>query len=315
MEELRGFDWRRTRQIVLTVNPLEFSDGQEAHQGISKHRTIAGLIRNIQRGKKIKNKSGQWIWLYKPVKIRKWKWFLEWYRNGYPHWHLFVETEAKGNAGMIGGDRIRYYWQVGAIVREDYIRSKSHWHSITGYFHKNGYFNKNKKHQTRLPKWALENDEIRIRRSGSSIKNKSDGPKTDIFDRVAKTTEVIDLRTGEVLRTPKKRLFKKRTYKAIINSCGKRTKIRIMSDQSTIIGIFNIPYKKVRKEIPGHYEDRKGYAFNIDRKTIDWLFDNALHIELFHTSKYEIEMLRKALDRWHEIRIKKGYWEYMKHYG
>ena len=101
MRRLKTFDWRRTRQIVVTVDPSRFSSAQEAYEHVSNNRLIAGLIRNIERGKKLKNKDGSWAYIKsgyvmedgkrkwqpgtEPLKISGWCWFLEWHKNGFPH--------------------------------------------------------------------------------------------------------------------------------------------------------------------------------------------------------------------------------------
>jgi len=65
------------------------------------------------------------------------------YKNGYPHWHLFILTEKAGKAGQIGFKNIVQYWESGWI-KESYIENERHWNAITGYFEKHGYFNKKK---------------------------------------------------------------------------------------------------------------------------------------------------------------------------
>ncbi len=81
---------------------------------------------------------------------------MEWYDNGFPHWHLFIETEEAGKAGRIGHEVIKRYWPHGIYIWESYIKSEEHWKELTGYFDKGGYFEKGKGNQGKLPAWASD---------------------------------------------------------------------------------------------------------------------------------------------------------------
>lgn len=323
MARLRKFNYKHIRGAVLTVDPAQFEDGEAALEYLRAHRAIQNLIRNIERGAKVQNEKGEWIVLYEPLPIKDWIWFIEWHEGGYPHFHLFIETKAKGKAGMIGGDRIRHYWKAGTWVHETYIKSEKHFRKLTGYFRGHGYFEvkgkhaKLKRHQVTLPTWAQEKygSGSKIRRVGAKCLGKMEKSSEEYFDRIVNTTEVIDIQTGEVLRTPNKKERSKRTYKAILKSCGQKTRIKIISGNSHIIAVVNKPYKKVKNKIPGQYEKGQGYVFDIEQKTIDWLFDNVLHIEVLFLSNNDRDFLKKNMDKWHDIRIERGYWEYRKYHG
>lgn len=176
MKYLQSFKWKNTREIVATVNPKNFVSGEAAYNYVTKNKLIPGLIRNIERGKKIKNKeSGKWETLYEPLKVTRWQWFLEWHSNGYPHWHIFLEMENEGFRGQIGVERIRHYWKikVGEIY-ESWIKDLEHFRHLTSYFKGHGYFElkgdhkKLKNHQMTLPDWAKNSYGAfkNIRRSG-----------------------------------------------------------------------------------------------------------------------------------------------------
>ncbi len=76
-KRLRKFDWERTRQVILTIDPnKEFETGQSAYEYMKEKKAIPQLIHNLKRTK--------------GIGIVKWMWFLEWHRNGNPHWHLFI---------------------------------------------------------------------------------------------------------------------------------------------------------------------------------------------------------------------------------
>lgn len=302
--ELAKFNWKKTRQITLTLDRKQFSDGRAAWEHVNNHKKIAGMLRNFKRSY--------------GINISKWKWFLEWHRDGFPHWHLFIEVENKGRAGMIGGDRIRQCWQLGRAT-ESYIHDVKHWNEIIGYFQKHGYFkDKDKNHQIELPAWAREEEHLKIRRSGSKAKartNKSEFIRAmNYFDKKG-DLDVIDIKTGEIIRPGKgKTRRKNKSYKALFAECGQRTRIKIMTDKSLIVGIFDIPYKTIRKKIPGEYKEHAGYSFNVSKKLFDYLFDRVLTIQMFSTEK-DCSHIKARIEAWHEHRIKEGYYSYSKVYG
>ena len=315
VSELNGFDWRRTREIVLTIDPSEFSSGREAHEHISSHKGIPGLIRNLKRGLKERNKSGVWVWKYKPIKITKWKWFLEWHESGYPHWHLFIEVARAGPSGRIGGNMIRHYWPWAVWVFEHYFKTQQHWRNQTGYFQKNGYFHKNKKHQTRLPPWAINIKGLKIRRSGSGKKKKSDQDLVTYLENKMKQCDVIDIKTGEIVKPAHQpREYVKRDYKTILESCGKYTRITINSGNSLCIAIIDRPYKEVIAKIPGHYGAKKGICFSLQEDHIEWLFSRVLRVERLDTS-HGMQAIKHKIESLHDSRVGLGYWKYQKYYG
>lgn len=302
MNELKEFNWKKTRQIILTVNPLLFKDGQEAYEKVSTHRMIAGLVRNLGRGKKERDSTGQWVWKYKPINIIRWKWFLEWYKNGYPHWHLFIEVEKSGRAGMIGQDVIHYYWPIAQIIKEKYVTNLSHWRALTGYFKKTGYFTKGKSHQVKLPEWALNIKNLKIRRSGSSIKKQTSRRKSPRINMY-----VIDQSTGEITdfnQVPKRKKPRERTYKARFKSCGLYTRIKVSGPDFTVIAVVDIPYKDIRK-LPGHFEKTRGYCFNLTDEQVNRLFDKILICEHYSYSVRQ-EWLEDRLDAWEKQTIRQG---------
>ena len=317
LNELKKFDWQLTRHVVFTVDPSQFKDGRGAWEYINRHKIIPGLIRNLERGKKgFDPDTRKWQPIYDPIKITNWKWFLEWHKNGYAHYHLFIEVENKGQAGMIGGERLRHYWSLGRVT-EGYIKSKGHWLNMIGDFKKRGYFSqKQKKHQVKLPKWALYNTGLKIRRTGAKITaKKNKDPFVELIKYFRTRGEVIDIKTGEIKGfRPKRPKHKRRSYKAIFASCGQRTRIKIMTPNTTLKGLFDIPYKELRQKIPGYYLETKGYSFQLTRKIIDWLMDHVLYIEYFKGA-YVPEYLKARIEQWHNFRIEQGFFVYARTYG
>ncbi len=144
VERLRSFDPEFTRELMLSVSRSPYVDGREAYSEINSKRGIGRLLKQLERAE--------------GVKIVDWVCFLEWHEDGFPHWHLFIETENKGRAGMIGHGVIKRWWPFGKVIWEHYIESEEHWKNLVGYFDKHGYFEKGKSYQGKLPVWALDSN-------------------------------------------------------------------------------------------------------------------------------------------------------------
>ena len=160
---------------------------------------------------------------------------------------------------------------------------------------------------------------LKIRRSGSNTKARESKSAfvqaMNYFEKKGNESEVIDIKTGEIIKQAKpKRRQKKRTYKAIFSECGKKTRIKIMTDKSVICGIFDIPYKKVRKKIPGFYKAKVGYSFDVSKRLFDYLFDRVVTLEIFSTVS-DMEFLYDRIKGWHDFRINEGYYAYSEVYG
>jgi len=139
---MRRMNWRRVREVMLTVDRSLYRDGEEAYFDIGEKRGVGNLLKNLQRTE--------------GVKIVDWVSVLEWHEDGFPHWHILIETEEEGRGGMIGYEKIKAHWSFGKWETETYVKSASHWNNLVGYFDKHGYFEKGKEYQGRLPDWALK---------------------------------------------------------------------------------------------------------------------------------------------------------------
>lgn len=328
-EELRAFDWKRVREVVLTVDPKKFKDGREAFEYVTRNKLIAGLVRNLTRGMKERDKvTGEWLVCWDPVNVIKWKWFLEWHKDGFPHWHLFLETDKAGAAGMIGGARLRHYWPTGSWVYESYVKGPAHWKEITGYFGKNGYFNpaghKNgtgKAHQGKLPEWALLSygSFRKIRRSCSSVQ---DAPGIGVYH----SDDLVLIEQWRAACKPLKKSKRLRApaqeneiihYRMLIRRCGMRSKIRVWNRETYLAGVVAIPYADIKKRVKGEYIDGVGYSFKLSRADFEWIFQPTLILKIdeYRSGKNgRDEFTRRAeriFEKWWSI----GIWQARKHYG
>lgn len=225
-QRLQIFYWNSTRHVTLTIDRDQFLSGREAWEYVAEKKLIPNMIWNLRRT------AG--------AKVIDWLWVLEWH-GGWPHWHLFLQMEEEGRAGMLGGDTLRKYWPWGRWVREQPIYSLKHWRSITGYFDKNGYFEKAKGAQGVLPEWAKDMVR-RIKRYGSMVLHRQDE------DKGLKTN--CSIKMGR----------EKRTYRMILEDCGKKTRVRIDNEMLKIQMVVEVEYKKFREEIKwGVYYPGSGY--------------------------------------------------------
>lgn len=206
-------DWSNVRHVVVTVDREIFDDGQSAYEYISDKKSIAGLMRNLERD------LGR--------VVNDWLWVIEFHKDGFPHWHILIDSPG----GMIGGDWIRKHWTFGKYVRESYIKSERHWGKIFGYFGKHGYFGEEKGAQGVLPSWALEYDK-KIRRYGAKRISEPDG---EIREKKIKSEK-----KGDRVMRP---------YSVILSGCGQKTLIMISYEESGLgYGGFhrvNCPVKEI----------------------------------------------------------------------
>ena len=240
---ISGMDWERTRHIVLTVERGEYKDGREAYERVKKDEAVSQLIWNLKR--------------VKGVEIEKWLWVLEWHRDGFPHWHLLVQTR---NRGMIGGDLLRQYWAHGLWVKETYFRSRSHWNAIVGYFSRKGYFEAGKKYQSELPQWAKYSG-LKIRRFSGSVES---------VNNVKGVSWVEKNKEGE-LRGFKVEGEEQDTYAVRIGSCGAFTSVSIDSPWLGVGYLIDIPFKEFKKFVGGSYEVGMGYLVLMNEREVDVL--------------------------------------------
>jgi len=270
--DMLEFDWKRTREIVLTINPAMFKTPREAFEHVREHKLLSRFLRNIQRGKKVKI-GKRWIPKHRPVEITRWMYFIEWHKDGRPHWHVIIETKQYGRFSMIGQDMIHHYWPVGKWIYESHISSLKHWQRKVGYFGLHGYFQDDKKHQTRLPEWSLNIPGLKIRRSSHSHRSGNTG--IDLLEQCDDRTppQILDPDTGEIF-TPATL-----TYDRRFKLCGRCTFLTAYFKDKQIDGLFNIPYKQVRKDYPGQYREGTGYLFSLSEQEAKSLLADPLSME------------------------------------
>ena len=253
---LAQLDYKATRQAVLTVDPKQFdNDPEKAFKHLQAVKAIPQFIHNLKRTEKIK--------------VVDWVWVLEWHTNGFPHWHLFIQTE-RGKKGMIGNKALLKQWRYG-LVLESYVHSEKHWRAFTDYFGNHGYFDprkspdkKDKTHQLALPDWAKKQRPT-IRKTGSMVK------KTDEVEPTTQKLLEEESQNNDVIE----KTVILRSYGEILNSCGQSTICKFRA------GVKNEIWKKIKipywcfKQYPGEYIKGIGYVLKL--KPIDFTGFMALH--------------------------------------
>jgi len=269
-EKLSRFDWRKTRQIVLTMDREQFETGFLAMEMFYEKRLIGRFMRDLQRGRKNID----------PVKVTQWLWVLEWHKDGFPHWHLFIEVEKEGKAGMIGGETIRRFWKNSVWIHESYFRDEQHFNELTGYFGKTGYFEKDKAYQAKLPeeiknakyrkimRFHYINVEDRKRRKLGHEEEKKEKltqaeENKNFYEAMEFFNEIImdgNDRAREILGECKGKKTRKKSesYQVILERCGSETMIDFEMGTSTSRCILEIDYNQAKEITCGKYQEGVG---------------------------------------------------------
>ena len=295
-----------------------YRDGEEAYDDITQRRGIGNLVKNFGRTDK--------------VRIVDYAGCVEWYENGFPHWHIFIETEEEGRAGMIGHGRIKERWPFGIYVNEDYIKSERHWKNLTGYFNSHGYFEKGKGYQGVLPEWAK--DSVRRIRRWFGKKKEGNGKKRSSRLRLKKSsglgeglskgakcekcsfkTECESFGDGRGCRMGSKAVLlemvdealndayvkRRKTYRMKLSACGAKSLIKIetldMTSGELSYGgskVYDVPYDILKKLYPWEYVEGVGLTLSLDEKDFRSFLSA---IEVLDGGKSWVEGMRSGVYR------------------
>jgi hypothetical protein len=286
-DRIKEFDYRRTRHVILTTDRNKFQSNVDALETITGKKSLHAFLRKIERGKK-KKIGHNWVWEFEPVKISNALAVLEFYEDGYPHWHFLIEVEKEGQKGMIGGEMLHWAWSYG-IVRETYFQDQNHWKNIAGYFADKGYFEKGKEYQTRLPENVKEKINRRVRRITQYYNRKGvsidEELKPDISEKEAFKEVFKYFEQKAKNHTEEKEEKDFVGYKAILQKCGQKTFISAIVNRKAIEMVVPVPFKILKELIKPNYEQGKGYICTLPVETIKLLEECA---EWVRWDKYEI---------------------------
>lgn len=302
------FDWQFTRQVVLTVNPDLFECPADSLIYIREHHSVGEFIRRLRRGVKIKS-GCRWVYKYQPVNVVRWAWFMEFHRNGFPHFHVFVQTDGKGKGGMIGGDRLRDSWSLAKWVKETYFNSEQHFKNLTGYYADKGYFEKGKEYQGLLPDDILDKFKSKIKRMNTSERKKTEKIEVNFMnennaEKIETPFEEANMRACEIyfdeckgLRVDKAGLDnvmgkigeeiekceepaerKKVNYRVMIQNCGEATYIELDIRDYRFEAICKLNFKKWRAKAGALYHNRRGYVVNLTKGEIIELLESVVRV-------------------------------------
>lgn len=229
--------------VTLTLNPAGWVDGEDAYNWYKNEKPIGRFIENLGRA---------------GVKVTDWTCNMEWHDNGYPHWHLLIEVDKPGKAGMIGQELLHKLWShsdTSHRIHEYYFNSEERFKKFTGYFSKSGYLHKDKQHQVTLPAWANSKEwaGVKINRfSSKRISGRKQEPQP------------------EPASEPVKRPRRIMTYAKKHDLCGNQVDIWEVDVQQygdekgysrTYIGKFTVPYETVINSLSGEFVEGYGYSF------------------------------------------------------
>jgi hypothetical protein len=247
MEEM---DHKRVRLLTLTIARDKFNTPLEAY----KLFRAGEFVSSLSRGKRKRN-GCEWTdeYIFKPIQWSRYLWWVEFHRDGTAHFHLVIEVDESGKEGMIGSERLQEYWTYGWI-EESYFEDEQHWKNFIGYEAKKGYASADKGHQGILPELLDQVGSKKLRRWGHS--RKKEKSEQENF------TEVRNyfIRKGTEQRTEEPNRNKKRTYKEIIESCGKQSFVTLCIEEMEFKVIMDKPYREMKASIKGEYIESRGYV-------------------------------------------------------
>jgi hypothetical protein len=274
------FDYKKTRHVILTVDRDNFHDELEALKTITGKKELSAFIRKLRNGKKVKQ-GKDWMYEHEPVKISRVLAVLEFHRDGFPHWHLLIEVEGTGKAGMIGGKNLRRAWKYG-VVKETYFRNLDHWKNIAGYFADKGYFEKGKKYQSELPEFIKGNIAKRVRRITYYPGKRESGTDREIHPDVSEEEAYREVsayfekkaKENDKRKEPEHK-ERETNYKAILEGCGSKTFVRTVRGRKLLTMIVPVHFRSMKSLINPVYEEGKGYVCGLSPQAINLLELNA----------------------------------------
>lgn len=245
---MQRMNWRRVRMITLTLNPANWVDGEDAYMWYKLHKPVGRFIENLKRA---------------GIVITDWTCNMEWHDNGFPHWHLLIEVDKPGKAGMIGQELLHKLWSWGDEnhrIHEWFFKSEERFKKFTGYFAKTGYLQKDKQHQMILPSWA----------NGQGW----EGMKINRFSSMRRPGASQTSRPETSKKEPVKRPRRAMTYATKHSRCGNSVEIwevEVFGEpynptfSRTRKGVFNVPYDVAIAHLEGEFY--KGFGFSYEANT------------------------------------------------
>ena len=134
-----GWDYKSVRHVIFTVDRRRYDDAAQAFEDLRCRvsRVVDGLRDDYgSRG----------------IAIQDFVRVLEWHKDGFPHWHLFMLLSKPGRPGMVNLEVTTRLWRlrVGRVIVKR-VRNETHWGRLVGYGMKSGYIGRGKEHQTAVP--------------------------------------------------------------------------------------------------------------------------------------------------------------------
>ena len=180
-------DFERVLMLTLTVERKE--NPKDAYEKAQKDRAVSELIRALHRNKFLLSKRFFYV--------------IEFHKDGYPHWHVIVES------GFIPHSELKKRWARGHVWISAGPRNKSE--SFSSPDHAMNYVTKYLTKSEPFPKWVMEY-EGNMRRFSTSR-----GLIREIKPRKKKSP----------LSPRKKKPRRRRTPSERVASCGSKTNLLI----------------------------------------------------------------------------------------
>jgi len=226
------------------------NEGQLAYRYIVLKRGIGNLLKNLERTE--------------GVLIVDWIAFIEWYKDGFPHWHIFVELETEGKAGMIGRESIKRHWPFGMYIREEYVKDEDHWKNITGYFDKAGYFEKGEGYQGKLPGWALDYHG-KIRRWEAKRDRKASSRMRQVERSEVKPYKSMEVKASD--------WHMQTSYRVALEQCGQRCLMQVRGEHYRDEIMIDVPYREMKDHWQWEFKEGEGLVMEVAIKDMDVVYD------------------------------------------
>ena len=306
VKRLRSMAWGHVRHVEFSID-RKFTSGREAYLFIMQKRGIAQMLKDFARTDGIPINDAVWV--------------LEWHKDGYPHFHVFIDVGIAGPAGMIGQRLLHARWPWGLWVHESPIKSENHWNSVVGYFDRKGYFEGDKGHQGRLPEWGLRG-KMKIRRWGSmrgriisdeaiarirqelrssggqcfgigDLKGNGVFPATEHPPTLEARTSFTaapehqgeGMQSLSMLDKDDSILPDAKNYGSLLEDCGRRSWVTVTGSGSSENELCDIAYADLRESFPWEYVKGRGLMMFLVDETEVRLFRDCLSLLLAPTSQ------------------------------
>lgn len=173
--------WKKVQMITLTVDPERFATAEECYKHVQEKRLVAETVRSL-------HKRGL-------IRSRQFAYVIEFHKNGFPHWHLLVDSNWTDH------EKLKRTWKVGHVWLSPTNKFQSNDHAIN-------YVTKYvSKIEQAFPDWVLD--------YSGNLRRFSTSRGLCPSEKKPRKPKVSKVKRKRVRRTPRER----------VSSCGSDTAV------------------------------------------------------------------------------------------